>query len=114
MWDRSKMFLRKMGGVILVGSIIIWVLSSFPRDITYSQDYNAVQTSVQARFSEQMAAAGPDETPVIEQELAAALKLIRTKKEQERVSKSYIGQLGQFLEPLFTPWALPGRVVWRW
>ncbi len=103
MWDRSKMFLRKMGGVILVGSIIIWVLSSFPRDITYSQDYNAVQTSVQARFSEQMAAAGPDETPVIEQELAAALKLIRTKKEQERVSKSYIGQLGQFLEPLFTP-----------
>ena len=31
MWDRSKMFAKKMGGIILIGSIIIWVLSSFPR-----------------------------------------------------------------------------------
>lgn len=31
MWDRAKMFLKKMGGVILVGSIIIWFLASFPK-----------------------------------------------------------------------------------
>jgi len=31
MWDRAKMFLKKMGGIILVGSIIIWTLSNFPR-----------------------------------------------------------------------------------
>jgi ferrous iron transport protein B len=103
MWDRSKMFLRKMGGVILVGSIIIWALSSFPRDITYSQDYNARLDRVQARLSQQMAGAGPDETPMLQQQLTAELKMIRTEKEQERVSHSYIGQLGQFLEPLFRP-----------
>jgi ferrous iron transport protein B len=103
MWERSKMFLRKMGGVILVGSIIIWALSSFPRDITYSQDYNARLDRVQARLSQQMAGAGPDETPMLQQQLTAELKMIRTEKEQERVSHSYIGQLGQFLEPLFRP-----------
>ncbi|MBA3027919.1 MAG: ferrous iron transport protein B [Desulfobacteraceae bacterium] len=30
MWDRGKIFLRKMGGIILVGSVVIWALSSFP------------------------------------------------------------------------------------
>jgi ferrous iron transport protein B len=59
MWDRSKMFLRKMGGVILVGSIIIWALSSFPRNITYSQDYDARQAQAQARVTQQVASAGP-------------------------------------------------------
>ncbi|MDO9262714.1 MAG: nucleoside recognition domain-containing protein, partial [Desulfosalsimonadaceae bacterium] len=31
MWDRSRMFLKKMGGIILIGSIVIWALSNFPR-----------------------------------------------------------------------------------
>ena len=31
MWDRAKMFLKKMGRVILIGSILIWFLSAFPR-----------------------------------------------------------------------------------
>jgi ferrous iron transport protein B len=30
MWDRGKIFLRKMGGIILVGSLVIWILSAFP------------------------------------------------------------------------------------
>lgn len=31
MWDKAYQYLRKMGGVILVASIIIWALSYFPR-----------------------------------------------------------------------------------
>ncbi|MFO7616089.1 MAG: ferrous iron transport protein B [Bacteroidales bacterium] len=31
MWFRSQMYLRKMGGVILVASVIIWALGYFPR-----------------------------------------------------------------------------------
>jgi ferrous iron transport protein B len=103
MWDRSKMFLRKMGGVILVGSIIIWALSSFPRDITYSQDYDARQADVQARITQKMETADPDQAPVLHQQLAAQLKKIHTEQEQERVSKSYIGRMGHFLEPVFAP-----------
>jgi ferrous iron transport protein B len=103
MWDRSKMFLRKMGGVILVGSIIIWALSSFPENITYSQDYDAVQARVQDRFTRQIKQADADQQIILNQTLASELKKIHTKKEQERVSKSYIGQLGHFLEPVFAP-----------
>lgn len=30
MWDRANIFLKKMGGIILVGSVVIWALSTFP------------------------------------------------------------------------------------
>ena len=38
MWEKGKQYLHKMGGVILVGSIIVWGLSYFPRDINKSND----------------------------------------------------------------------------
>jgi ferrous iron transport protein B len=31
MWFRSRMYLKKMGGVILIASIVIWALGYFPR-----------------------------------------------------------------------------------
>lgn len=31
MWFRSRLYLRKMGGVILIASVIIWALGYFPR-----------------------------------------------------------------------------------
>ena len=30
MWGKGKEYLKKMGGIILVGSIVIWVLNYFP------------------------------------------------------------------------------------
>ncbi len=32
LWDRSRDFLMKAGSVILIGSMLIWLLQSFPRD----------------------------------------------------------------------------------
>ena len=31
-WDRTRVYLRKMGGIILIASALLWVLSNFPRD----------------------------------------------------------------------------------
>jgi ferrous iron transport protein B len=31
MWDKGKQYLRKMGGVILVAAVLVWVLSYYPR-----------------------------------------------------------------------------------
>jgi ferrous iron transport protein B len=38
MWEKGEQYLKKMGGVILVGSIVIWALCYFPRDIHKSSD----------------------------------------------------------------------------
>ncbi len=32
MWERAKLYLQKMGGVILVASVVLWFLGAFPRD----------------------------------------------------------------------------------
>jgi ferrous iron transport protein B len=41
-WDKGQQYLRKIGGIILVASIIIWFLSYYPRNITeYGQRESA-------------------------------------------------------------------------
>ncbi|MBW2655733.1 MAG: ferrous iron transporter B, partial [Deltaproteobacteria bacterium] len=54
MWDRSKMFLKKMTGVILIGSIIIWALSSFPRSISYTVDYDKKINTLKSDYSQKI------------------------------------------------------------
>ncbi len=103
MWDRSKMFLRKMTGVILVGSIIIWVLSNFPRQVNYDQDYDQMARTVKGQYTHQLSALPPDKIKEVNRQMTFHLNQIENLKEQERVSKSYIGRIGKALEPVFTP-----------
>ena len=37
---RTSLYFRKIGGVILLASIIVWILSNFPRTVAYSKDYS--------------------------------------------------------------------------
>lgn len=46
MWEKAVQYLRKMGGVILVGSLIIWFLSYYPRPAQV--DANNTQTEQSA------------------------------------------------------------------
>ncbi|MBR2420620.1 MAG: ferrous iron transport protein B, partial [Rikenellaceae bacterium] len=46
MWEKAVQYLRKMGGVILVGSLIIWFLSYYPRP--KQVDANSTQTEQSA------------------------------------------------------------------
>ena len=39
-WFRTGLYFKKIGGVILMASIIVWILSNFPRTVTYSRDYS--------------------------------------------------------------------------
>lgn len=50
MWDRSVIFLKKMGGIILIGSVVVWVLSTFPQNIQFSRDYDAQIRSIEASY----------------------------------------------------------------
>ncbi len=48
MWDRSWMYLRKAGTVILGISILLWAMTSFPRKAVFDRDYSAEIRRVQA------------------------------------------------------------------
>lgn len=43
MWERSWLYLKKAGTVILGISIVLWVLTSFPRKSTFDRDYDGIR-----------------------------------------------------------------------
>lgn len=110
MWDRSKIFLRKMGGIILVGSVVIWSLSSFPRQIEYSRDYpaekNTLTIEYQARFDK---ASSKPEIVELETQYNARIQNLDRQNDAERISQSYMGKIGRVIAPFFAPLGIDWR-----
>ncbi len=91
MWHKGREYLKKMGNVILLASILIWALGYFPRNVEFSRDYSAEISKIEAN------------TSISENERAAQITHIEVEQESERQEKSYIGQLGHAIEPVIEP-----------
>jgi ferrous iron transport protein B len=109
MWDRGKMFLRKMGGIILLGSVVIWVLSSFPQHISYDADYAAQAARVQRAYDDRIAESSPEDKTRLAAETQNLLRGIEAARRAEHAEKSYIGRIGKAIEPLFAPIGIDWR-----
>jgi ferrous iron transport protein B len=109
MWDRSKMFLKKMGGIILVGSIIVWILSAFPRNPSYSVDYESEINKTRASYAVKIAAADPIARQVIEKKRNEAVTELLKAQQAEKAEKSYMGRIGKTVAPLFSPIGIDWR-----
>jgi len=109
MWDRGKMFLKKMGGVILVGSVVVWALSSFPRNIEYSCDYDAEINKVDAFYRAKTASASGSAGQRLEKERDAAVAKLLMSQRSEKVEKSFMGRIGKALAPVFAPIGIDWR-----
>jgi len=53
-WERGYLFIQKMGTVILVGSILVWALGYFPREVTVARDYAGEQAGISASYAQQL------------------------------------------------------------
>ena len=100
MWDRGKIFLTKMGKVILIGSIIIWALSSFPRSP------GAVADEAAARGNAGPLAAAPASDAGSAAELEAAE---RRAEKAAQTRHSFIGRIGRLIAPAFEPLGIEWR-----
>ncbi|MEE4603552.1 MAG: ferrous iron transport protein B [Desulfobacteraceae bacterium] len=109
MWDRSKIFLKKMGKVILIGSIIIWALSVFPKNISYTVDYDSKMKELTASYEAELKAADPVLKPQITLEKDAALLAVQKARQAEHAEKSFIGRIGKMAAPLFAPLGIDWR-----
>jgi len=109
MWDRSKMFLKRMGGVILVGSVVVWGLSTFPRNIAYTMDYQAEIKRVRAAYASRLASAAQAHRPEIEKERDGAVRRLIVAQKAEQAEKSFMGQIGKLLAPVFKPLGIDWR-----
>ncbi len=109
MWDRSKLFLRKMGGVILIGSILIWVLSAFPREVAYSRNYAEVKQQIETEFTNRLETAAAVNRPALEQEKAGRLAHLEKHRQMEKSEKSWMGMIGKVIAPVFAPLGIDWR-----
>ena len=91
MWERSALFVREAGGVILVCTVVLWALLSFPASPNEHLKAPAPEATI--------AATNPPGTA--KQPRAA---------ENEQLKQSYAGRLGQAMEPALTPLGFDWRL----
>lgn len=90
MWSKAKQYLQKMGGIILVASIIIWALSYFPRYDIEDVPAEYVETAI-ADMPEHLRSEITEET---------ADEIVLNEYQQEN---SVLGKIGRFVQPVVEP-----------
>jgi ferrous iron transport protein B len=104
MWFRASQYLKKVGGVILVASVIIWTLGYFPRNVEYSKDYSAAENTARKKYaSEVLTEQNLLKIRQYEENLKIALEDINLEKESEHQEKSFIGMIGNLFQPVMSP-----------
>ncbi len=89
MWDRSTLFLRRAGTVILVINMVLWVLATYPRSAAREAGFTARLAA--------LADADVEGRARVEQERAG-----------DRLRHSFAGLAGRLLEPVLKP------LGWDW
>ncbi|MBP2650645.1 MAG: der 3 [Firmicutes bacterium] len=51
MWERSMLYLKKAGTLILAASILVWFMVSYPSDVSYSRDYDQAKVQTEVNYS---------------------------------------------------------------
>ena len=90
-WNKAVEYLKKIGGIILVASIIIWALGYFPRSNEKAQQYDVQIENVKAN----------QDLSVNEQNIQ--IESLDLQKKQEINDNTYIRRLGRFIEPAVKP-----------
>lgn len=106
MWSRAVQYLRKIGGIILVASIIIWALGYFPSGYKYQQEIATQQENLKSTFE-----ANVNANPIISAEEKTKLALEMQEELQHvaavgftsRLENSYIGAIGKAVQPVMNP-----------
>lgn len=93
MWTKASQYLRKMGGLILIASAIIWALSYFPR-----VDEQQVPTRYAADCRQELRSYDKALADTISPEDEMAL--ITTQYQQQN---SILGNIGRFVQPAVEP-----------
>lgn len=66
MWSKAEQYLRKMGGVILVASVIVWFLSYYPRpEVAYERDLTP-REQMEQQSNSYLGKIGQAVTPLVE------------------------------------------------
>lgn len=94
---RTELYLKKIGGIILLASIIVWILSNFPRTVTYSRNYSGELEQI-------------GKSQLTEKEKEESINRIIVEQKGEKQSLSFMGIIGRSIEPVMKPLGFDWRL----
>lgn len=109
MWEKAVQYLKKMGSVILVASIIIWFLGYFPQ--TTSRDEELKQATITyTALLEAQCIAGQIDTIQATAAVAAYSDSVQRVHNELQLQESILGRMGCWLEPAIRPLGFDWRI----
>jgi ferrous iron transport protein B len=116
MWDRSKIFLRRAGTVILGINIVLWGLATYPRNASTQTKFDSeriqllkpafpqVQSPSDAAEKVKQLRAATDRANKPEFDaLVSQLDDLDKQEAGENLRHSFAGRMGRFIEPVIAP-----------
>ncbi|MBM3437137.1 MAG: ferrous iron transport protein B, partial [Bacteroidetes bacterium] len=105
MWHKGSQYLKKMGGVILFASMIIWALGYFPENRHAMAEFDTRLKSTELTFHSKLqemteGTAGYEQLINERNDIMGKLAV---QKESYRQEYSLIGRIGKFIEPVMRP-----------
>lgn len=109
MWDRASQYLKKMGGIILAFSIVIWVLGVYPKsediEVRYAHRMNELRSEhlAQLRSTREGGRDGPVGVKKLEDSYRIDREQLILEKKAEEKKVTFIGRFGEVILPLIRP-----------
>ena len=103
MWFKGSQYLRKMGGIILTASIIIWFLGYYPQDNNSETAKQINSELIQAKTKYQHEIKNKDTEAQTLKQIEDHINYLELELESDRQKNSLIGRLGRAIEPAMEP-----------
>ncbi|MBN2667745.1 MAG: ferrous iron transport protein B [Bacteroidales bacterium] len=101
MWHKAAEYLKKMGGIILVASIIVWALGYFPQNISKENAHLASIENVNISLKNGTISSSEHDSIINHKQL---------EYQNDRLENSYIGRFGKAIEPAIRPLGFDWRL----
>jgi len=94
-WFKGEQYLRKMGTIILVASVVIWALGYFPVGSHIDKQIDNKIAETNDKYSEL--------NNITSNELNSRLSDLELERQRLKQENSFIGRIGKFIEPVIKP-----------
>jgi ferrous iron transport protein B len=105
MWYRAQQYLRKIAGIILVASIVIWALGYFPHNSDATAAIDNKIATMESQYARQVNNT-QNNRQLIQSLTTSKEQTLDTLYQQQHAIQqrnSYIGMIGSFIEPAMRP-----------
>ncbi len=101
-YSKSLMYIKKAGTFILMASMLIWFISSYPKNSLIEEEYATKIEALQPNATEvEENAKTVDEDKGTS--LEEATKALENEKREKLMENTYLGMIGKTIEPAFAP-----------